>query len=441
MLLINRAARILLTAVLVLTILTVALNAVESTGAQADFDFSVTLNGYSLSLAPNHSGYVQVTVALVSGSTQNVTLASQISPQDGGVSAYFAQPTGNPSFVTTLVVNAAPAPPSKTYTVNVTGIALGVTRPAPPLTVTILQTSPILTTTYVGQGSVSPSCPSGCPQPVGQPLDITASPTAGWTFSGWNVTGATCSGGLNSNPCMFTMPNNPVSANANFLQYQTLITTYTGQGAVSPSCPSGCQVSVGSTVSIAATASPGWIVSGYHLTNGVNCGTQQGFTCTFTMPNFPVSFQVIFAETTVTSKITITNTYSTTTPVTSTSVLGSTATSTVTMITESTTELSGTSTTTALYSTSSTINTQSQLYAVTQLSIVTSATTSTVVNVADPLVEVGLAATLLISLLVIGVNVIKHAPRHGVVACSKCGFKNSNPGKYCVGCGEPLKRA
>lgn len=422
---------------LMLTILAVALNAFESASAQTAFDFTVSLNGYSLSVAPNHSGYVQATVALVSGSTQNVTLASGISPQDGEVSAYFAQPSGNPPFLTTLIVNVTAAPPGKTYTITVTGTATGLTRQAPTLSLTILQASPLLTTTFAGQGSVSPSCPSGCPQPVGQLVNITASPAAGWTFSGWNIIGASCSGGLNSNPCMFTMPNNPVSANANYVQYQTLITTYAGQGTVSPSCPSGCRVSVGSTVSITATPTTGWIVSGYSLTNGVTCGAQPGFTCTFSMPNFPVGFQVIFTQTTIT---TVTTTSSITKLVTSTTVVGNIVTSTITIITESTTQLSGIQITTVFYSTSNTIYTQSQSYAATQLSTVTSTDTSTIVNLPDPLVELGLAATIFVSTLVIGVSVIKIFPRRGVVSCSSCGFKNLHPGKYCLGCGEPLKK-
>ncbi len=536
---INRATRTLLMAFLILTILTVALNAYETAEAQAGFDFSVSLNGYSLSVAPNRSGYDGVTVALVSGSSQSVNLTSQISPQDGELSAYFAQPSGNPTFITTLIVNALAASPGKTYTITVTGTSQGITHQAPPLTVTIscpqgpcpklhvdwtdktsysqgesiqfrgsgfyptdiaasclttdnnatavcqnqaaadaqgdvsgsmrvtskippgpqqfylkdlaneqqsprvsliiLQASPILTTTYVGQGSVSPSCPAGCGQPVGEVVNVTATPAAGWTFAGWNITGASCSDGLSSNPCTFTMPNNAVSANANYVQYQTLTTTYTGQGAVSPSCSSGCQVLAGSTVSITATPSPGWTVSGYHITNGVTCGPQAGFICTFTMPNIPVSFQVTFTETTITTKTTLTSTYLVTTPVTSTSIVGSTATQTVTIVTGSTTQLAGTQTTVVLSSTSSTIQTQSQYYAATQLSTLTSATTSTSVSVADPLVELGLAATLLLSSLVIGVNVIKQSPKRGVISCPSCGFKNSHPGKYCVGCGEPLK--
>jgi hypothetical protein len=61
-------------------------------------------------------------------------------------------------------------------------------------------------------------------------------------------------------------------------------------------------------------------------------------------------------------------------------------------------------------------------------------------SVPDPLLELGLAAIILISSLIIGINMIKQAPRGGVVTCANCGFKNSTPGKYCAGCGELLKR-
>ena len=540
MALINRATRILLTAFLMLNLLTVALNAFESAEAQAAFNFSLTLNGYSLSVAPNHEGYVQVTVSLVSGTPQNVTLAAGVAPQDGDVSGSFAQPSGNPPFVTTLIVNAMAAPPGKTYTITVTGTAPGLTRQAPPLSVmincpqgpcpkphvdwtdktsysqgesiqfrgsgfytadaaasclttdnaatsicqkqtaanaqgdvsgsmqvtskiptgpqqfyledltndqqsakvalTILQASPLLTTTFSGQGSVSPSCPSGCPESVGQTVNVTATPASGWTFYGWNMTGANCLGGLNSNPCIFTMPNNPVSANANYLQYQALTTTYTGQGTISPNCPSGCQVVVGSSISITATPATGWAISGYRLTPGISCAPQIGYTCTFTMPSYPASFQVTFAETTITTKTTVTSTYSATTSVTSISTVESTGTSTITITTQSITQLSRTQITTVLYSTGSTTNTQTQNYVTTQFLTFTTTTGSTIMSVPDPLLELGLAAIILISSLIIGINVIKQSPRCGIVMCASCGFKNSTPGKYCVGCGELLKR-
>jgi hypothetical protein len=538
--LINRATRMLLMAFLMFTLLTVALNAFESAEAQAAFDFSVTLNGYSLSVAPNHEGYVQVTVSLVSGLPQNVTLTAGVSPQDGEVSGSFAQPSGNPPFLTTLIVSVMAAPPGKTYTITVTGAAQGLTRQAPPLAViiscpqvscpkphvdwtdktsyfqgesiqfkgsgfytgdatasclttnnnatsvcqnqpaanaqgdvtgsmqvtskistgpqqfyledltndqqsakvalTILQTPPLLTTTFSGQGSVSPNCPSGCPESVGQTLNVTATPAAGWTFSGWNMTGAGCMGGLNSNPCVFTMPNNPVSANAYYVQYQTLTTSYTGQGAISPSCASGCQVSVGSTILITATPAAGWVISGYRLTIGISCAPQIGYTCAFTMPSYPVSFQVTFAETTTTTKTTVTSTYSATTSVTSISSIESTVTSTTTTVAQSTIQVSGTQTTTVVYSTVSTTNTQTQNYATTQFLTLTTTAASTVMSVPHPLLELGLAAIILISSLIIGVNVVKRSPRHGIVTCANCGFQNSTPGKYCVGCGEPLKR-
>jgi len=110
------------------------------------------------------------------------------------------------------------------------------------------------------------------------------------------------------------------------------------------------------------------------------------------------------------------------------------------MMTGSTTQVAGTQTTTVLFSTSGTIETQSQYYAATQLSTVTSITTSINWVVLDPVVELGLATVLLISSLIIGINVVKRSPKRGVVSCPSCGFKNSYPGKYCVGCGASLKK-
>ena len=79
---------------------------------------------------------------------------------------------------------------------------------APPQTLT--------TSVASGSGSVSPSCPSGCSETVGSSISVTATPSSGWTFSSWSVTGASCSGGSTGNPCQFTMPSSAVAVSATF---------------------------------------------------------------------------------------------------------------------------------------------------------------------------------------------------------------------------------
>jgi len=437
----HRATRLLLIAIFLISISEGAHTSLASNSTQAAFDFAVSLNGYSLSVAPNHSGYVQVTVSLVSGSPQNVSLASVVSPTDGQLSTSFAPASGIPSFVTTLVVNALAASPGTQYSVMVSGSVHGLTREAPPLTVTITcspGTCSTLTTTVVGGGTIAPSCPSGCSEQIGQQVNITATPGAGWTFSGWNVTGAACVNGATSNPCLFTMPSGPVSVTGNFAQYQTLYTSYTGQGGISPSCPTGCQVPIGSAVSIVATPSPGWQINGYQLTNGVSCGVGLGYTCNFTMPDFLVSFQVTFAPVTSSTQTTVTTSSTIQTSTTNTVFSGSTSTSTFTTSTLSLTQTGSTQTTT-LYSTGIVTITQTQANLLTLFSSTSVNTVSATLSLADPVLELGLGGIILFSVVLIGINVARRSPRAGPIVCSRCGFKNPSRSKFCVGCGESLK--
>jgi hypothetical protein len=109
------------------------------------------------------------------------------------------------------------------------------------------------------------------------------------------------------------------------------------------------------------------------------------------------------------------------------------------MTTQSTTQLSGTQTTTTVSSTISTTDTQTQFSVATQLSTFITNTSSVATNLQDPFLELGLAAIILFSSLVIGFNAIKRFPPRGVITCARCGVKNSSPRKYCVGCGRPLK--
>jgi len=77
-------------------------------------------------------------------------------------------------------------------------------------------------TTYVSSGlpygSISPSCPNGCPETVGSSISISLNATtSGLVFVSWTIEGASCSGN-SFNVCTFTMPDNPVTVSANFSQ-------------------------------------------------------------------------------------------------------------------------------------------------------------------------------------------------------------------------------
>jgi len=438
----NHGARLLMITALLIAISGAAYSSLGPVAAQVAFDFSISLNGYSLSVSPNHSGYVQVTVSLSSGTSRNVTLSSVVSPQDGLLSTSFAQSSGYPSFVTTLIVNALNATPGAQYTVTVAGASLGLTKQAPPLTVTIgcpQGSCATLTTAGVGDGTTHPSCSSGCSEPIGQVLSVTAVPDPNWAFSGWNVTGASCSGGLDSNPCSFIMPNSPVTVTANFVQYQqTLFTSYAGDGEISPACPSGCQVPIGSTVSVVATPASGWTVSGYRLTSGVTCGSQTGFVCSFTMPSFPVTFQVVFSESTETARSIVTVSSTILASITTTTVVQTTATSTITTPTLSITQ-TGSTLTSTVYSTSNTLALQTQSFVVTQFWTSTISETSVTTTLENPGLELALAAIILLSAVMIGISAIRRSPRGGSIVCARCGTKNSLGVKFCVNCGEPLK--
>ena len=109
-------------------------------------------------------------------------------------------------------------------------------------------TSAMLTTSVsMGSGSVNPNCaaPTGCSEVVGSAISVTATAASGYLFSSWTVTGAACSAGLSSNPCQFTMPSNPVTASANFLQ-KTNITILLSSGSVA----------VGSSITISGSITP-----------------------------------------------------------------------------------------------------------------------------------------------------------------------------------------
>jgi hypothetical protein len=93
-----------------------------------------------------------------------------------------------------------------------------------------------------------------------------------------------------------------------------------------------------------------------------------------------------------------------------------------------------------VYSTSGATATETQSQPSTQFTTLSTSITSVAMSLADPPLELGLAALILISVAIIGINLIRHSPRGGTIVCRRCGVENSSGAKYCVSCGEPVKR-
>ena len=160
-------------------------------------------------------------------------------------------------------------------------------------------TQNLITQIDAGSGSVSPNCAGSCPETVGLPVTVTATPSSGWQFSSWSTqAGIACF----SNPCVFTMPNNAVTLGATFSQVtqatQTLTTNGVGSGSVSPNCPSGCQEQVGSSVTVTATPAANWQFSSWGVTGASCSGGSSSNLCAFTMPSNAVTVSATFTPTT-----------------------------------------------------------------------------------------------------------------------------------------------
>ena len=138
------------------------IGAFGSTSSQ--FDFSVSLNPASGSVQQGSGTTSTVTVSLVSGTTQPVSLSTSISPTATGLTASVTPTSGNPTFTSTLSISTTSATPTGSYTVTVTGTngtvshsasyALTVTAPAPP-DFSISASPSSLTIHRTGSGSVT----------------------------------------------------------------------------------------------------------------------------------------------------------------------------------------------------------------------------------------------------------------------------------------------
>ena len=126
--------------------------------------------------------------------------------------------------------------------------------------------STLTTNVASGSGSVSPNCPSGCAEVFGDAISVSATPSGGWVFSSWTITGASCSKGVTSAPCSFTMPDNSVTVGASFVETTSISlsvspsSTTVGSlvqltGSITPN-PGTVQVSIGLSSDGGSTWSP-----------------------------------------------------------------------------------------------------------------------------------------------------------------------------------------
>jgi uncharacterized repeat protein (TIGR02543 family) len=125
----------------------------------------------------------------------------------------------------------------------------------------------VLSVNIIGGGSVSRD-PDQASYVHGSVVTLTATPTVGWSFSGW-------SGALSgsSNPATLTMDGDKVVV-ATFTQNQyTLTVNIVGSGQVTKN-PNKATYTYGETVTLTAIADPGWAFSEF------SCGCDNPFTMT-----------------------------------------------------------------------------------------------------------------------------------------------------------------
>src|SRR3989441_4962783 len=183
---------------------------IGSFGASATFDYSVSLNPTSGSVVQGSGTTSTVTVSLVSGTTQTVSLSTSISPSATGLTATVNPTSGNPTYTSTLTISTTTSTAAGSYTITVTGTSgslshsatysLTVTAPgtggdfnisASPSSLTLVRTSSTSTTITITalsgfSGTVSLSTgalPSGVTASF-SPASVTGSGTSTLTFTG-----------------------------------------------------------------------------------------------------------------------------------------------------------------------------------------------------------------------------------------------------------------
>jgi len=107
--------------------------AVEVRQPAASFDFSIKVSPSMVTMTPGEPASPTVTVGLVSGLAQQVSLTYMIPPvagRDPGISASMSPTKGTPPFTSTLRISTTTQTPPGTYTINVAGVSGSVQRTA-----------------------------------------------------------------------------------------------------------------------------------------------------------------------------------------------------------------------------------------------------------------------------------------------------------------------
>src|SRR5467141_57125 len=103
---------------------------VGSFSTSTTFDFSVSLNPSSGSVVQGSGTTSTVTVGLVSGTSQSVSLSSTINPPTTGLTATLNPTSGNPTYTSTLTISTTTSTPANSYIITVTGTSGSLTHSA-----------------------------------------------------------------------------------------------------------------------------------------------------------------------------------------------------------------------------------------------------------------------------------------------------------------------